>query len=69
MNTTIDTMGRFIAVQGDDGISRIHDEETGEFLKIEFHDPGGFDCAWGCAKFWNHLVDARDKAMEDWFKL
>ncbi len=58
---------RFIAVECEDGVARIHDSETGDFAEIEFHGPNAFDIAWGCARQWNKMIALRDEEMEDWF--
>lgn len=59
-------MSRWIAVECDDGVSRIHDSETGEWAHITFGGDNSFDVAWGCAHVWNQMYEAHAEAMDEW---
>lgn len=61
-------MGRFIAVECDDGKARIHDSETGDWARITFAGPNAFDMAWGCARQWNYMLEKQAEAMDEWVK-
>jgi hypothetical protein len=62
-------MGRFIAVDCDDDVARIHDSETGDWADVEFHGKSASEMAWACAHQWNIMIERRDEEFEEWYKL
>ena len=62
-------MSRFIAVECDDDVSRIHDAHTGTWARLSFMGPQAFAMATGCARKWNEIWDAQAAKMDEWLDL